>query len=79
MTPLTGPVGTSVTLTGLNFFPQPPDTLVKLNGLAVTLTSLTATQLTFTVPAGATTGPITLTTPLEIGRASCRERVDSSV
>lgn len=66
LTPLTGPAGTVVTLTGLNFFPQAANTLVTLNGLAVTLTSVTATQLTFTVPTGATSGPITVTTPLGI-------------
>ena len=64
MTPLSGPVGTVVTLTGLNFFPQATDTVVWLNGLALTLLTLSPTQLSFAVPAGATSGVITITTPV---------------
>ncbi len=64
LTPLSGPTGTVVTLTGLNFFPQATDTVVRLNGLALALTTVSPTQAVFTVPAGATSGFITVTTPL---------------
>ncbi len=57
--PLSGPVGTSVTITGTNLTGA---TSVKFNGTAAIITSNTATQIVTTVPAGATTGPITVTT-----------------
>ncbi|QUW01564.1 IPT/TIG domain-containing protein [Chloracidobacterium sp. MS 40/45] len=58
--PTSGPVGTSVTLTGTNFTGT---TDVRFNGVAATFTVNSSTQITATVPAGATTGPITVTTP----------------
>jgi hypothetical protein len=58
--PTSGPVGTSVTITGTNFTGT---TDVRFNGVSATFTVVTSTQITATVPAGATTGPITVTTP----------------
>src|SRR6266511_3924968 len=58
-TPTAGPVGTSVTITGTNLSGA---TSVKFNGVSVTITSNTATQIVTKVPAGATTGKITVTT-----------------
>ena len=59
-TPTTGPVGTVVTITGTDF------TLVsqvKFNStVAVTFTVVSSTQITATVPTGASTGPIAVTT-----------------
>lgn len=52
----------SVTLTGRNFSATPASNTVKINGLAATVTAASATSLTVTVPNGATTGPITVTT-----------------
>ncbi|WP_201979721.1 IPT/TIG domain-containing protein [Hymenobacter rubidus] len=64
-TPAFGPVGTVVTVTGSGFTGA---TGVTLNGTAATTFSVVgATQLTFTVPAGATTGLIAITTPLGTG------------
>jgi uncharacterized protein (DUF2345 family) len=57
--PHSGPVGTSVTITGTNLTGA---TAVKFNGTTATITSNTATQIVATVPAGATTGKITVTT-----------------
>jgi hypothetical protein len=58
-TPSSGPVGTSVTITGTNFTGT---TAVEFNGTAaVTFTVDSDTQITATVPAGATTGPISVT------------------
>jgi len=55
MSPLTGPVGTSVTLTGTGFGTDPARTVVSLSGgllLKVAPSSLSDTSLTFTIPAG---------------------------
>ncbi len=59
-TPGSGPVGTSVTLTGTNLDGV---TGVTFNGTAATIQTFNPTQLTVTVPAGATTGAIAVTTP----------------
>jgi cytochrome c peroxidase len=57
-TPTFGPVGTSVTITGFT-----GATAVSFNGVAATFTVSPSGTITTTVPAGATTGPITVTTP----------------
>ncbi|MVN76586.1 T9SS type A sorting domain-containing protein [Hymenobacter sp. HMF4947] len=60
-TPASGPVGTTVTVTGTNLTGA---TALTLNGAAVTgFTVVNATTLTFVVPAGATSGTIAVTTP----------------
>ena len=59
--PTSGPVGTSVTLTGTGFTGA---TTVEFGGTAATSYSVVGdTQITTTVPAGATSGPIAVTTP----------------
>jgi len=59
-TPASGPVGTVVTVTGSNFTGA---SAVTLNGVTVTgFTVVNATTLTFTVPTGATSGPLAVTT-----------------
>ena len=59
-TPASGPVGGSVTLTGTGFSGA---TAVDFNGAYAQFTVNSATQISTTVPAGATSGPITVTTP----------------
>ncbi len=59
-TPSSGLIGTSVTITGTNFS-TPFSNTVEFNGVPATITASTATSLTVTVPAGATTGPIEVT------------------
>ena len=59
-TPTAGQVGTTITLTGSNFDGA---TGVTFNGTPATFTVLSATQVSATVPAGATTGPLAVTTP----------------
>ena len=59
-TPTSGPVGTTVTITGRNLRYA---TQVAFNGTAATIVSNTATEIVTIVPAGATTGPISITTP----------------
>src|SRR6266508_5022316 len=68
-TPLFGPVGTSVVITGTNFSGTVSGasfttSSVKFNTTtATTFTVNSATQITATVPTGATTGKISVTTP----------------
>ncbi len=61
--PLSGPVGTSITISGTAFSTTPSQNTVKFNGTSATVTAATATQLTATVPAGATTGAVSVTAP----------------
>jgi len=58
-TPSTGFVGTSVTINGTGFTGT---SSVTFNGTAATYTVVNDTQITTTVPAGATTGSIAVTT-----------------
>ena len=58
-TPTSGAVGSSVAITGANFTGA---SAVKFNGTTATFTVTSATKITATVPAGATTGPISVTT-----------------
>ena len=58
--PTFGPVGTSVTITGTHFTGV---TQVKFAGVLASFSFNSDTQVTATVPAGATTGKITLMTP----------------
>ncbi len=60
-TPTSGPVGTKVKITGSNLEGA---TSVKFNGKAATIKKDSANKLKVVVPAGATTGPITITTPV---------------
>src|SRR5206468_12452829 len=60
-TPTSGPVGTSVTISGTNFTGA---TAVTFNGAsAASFTVTSATRIQATVPPGATTGPLSATTP----------------
>ena len=58
-TPTSAPVNATVTINGTNLATA---TAVKFNGTAAS-TVVSSTQITATVPAGATTGPISVTTP----------------
>lgn len=60
VTPDRGPIGTFVTIAGTNF--EPAAARVTFNGRAAVVRTSTPTQLTTTVPIGATTGPLTVTT-----------------
>jgi len=54
-------VGASVVIKGTNFTGA---TSVKFNGLSAVYTVNTSIKITATVPAGATTGKISVTTPV---------------
>ncbi|MFM7486515.1 MAG: FG-GAP-like repeat-containing protein, partial [Cytophagales bacterium] len=58
--PASGALGTSVTITGTNFSTTPADNIVFFGATRATVTAATATQLTVTVPTGATYAPITV-------------------
>ncbi|MBX2964146.1 MAG: gliding motility-associated C-terminal domain-containing protein [Cyclobacteriaceae bacterium] len=58
--PLSGNVGTTVTITGTNFAPVPANNIVEFNGIAANITASTTTSITTTIPTGATTGKITV-------------------
>ncbi|MDQ6799760.1 MAG: hypothetical protein M3041_02880, partial [Acidobacteriota bacterium] len=63
--PTSGPVGTSISINGANFIGT---SSVKFNGVAVpTFTVYSDTQIGANVPAGATTGPVTVTTSVGTG------------
>jgi hypothetical protein len=71
--PGSGPVGTSVVITGTNFIA--PAT-VSFNGTAATGVVInSATQITVPVPVGATTGPITIATAAGTATSSTSFRV----
>ena len=59
-TPISGPAGTSVTVQGSNYIGT---TAVAFNNAAASFTVVSATQISATVPSGARTGPISVTTP----------------
>jgi Divergent InlB B-repeat domain len=58
--PASGPVGTSVTISGTNFTGA---TAVAFNGTSASFSVTSATAIQATAPAGATSGPISVTTP----------------
>jgi len=59
--PETGAAASTVTITGSGFSAVATNNTVQFNGVAASVTAATATQLTVTVPAGATTGTISVT------------------
>ncbi len=58
--PIQGPSGTEVTITGTNFGTDVASNKVKFNGVAATIKSATATQLVAVVPDAATTGAVSV-------------------
>src|SRR5204862_8210868 len=56
-----GPVGTSVTITGTNFGATQGSSTVKFNGTTATVSTWGATSITVTVPSAATTGNVVVT------------------
>jgi len=65
--PTSGAVGTSVTITGTNFSPTVSDNIVKVNNTTASVTAATVSSLTVTIPAGASTGKITV----QVGNQVC--------
>jgi len=70
-TPTRGPAGTtSVTIFCRGFSATPIKNQVTFNGAPATVTAASPTQLTATVPSGATTGPIAVTAPAGTGASA---------
>jgi YD repeat-containing protein len=61
--PASGAAGATVTIAGAGFGTQPGQNTVLFNGTTATVMASAATDLTVIVPAGATTGPIAVTSP----------------
>jgi YD repeat-containing protein len=59
--PESGPISTPVTINGTGFSTAPSQNTVKFNGTTATVTSATNNQLLVSVPAGSTTGTISVT------------------
>jgi len=62
VSPLSGPVGTSVTISGSNFGAARGSSTVKFNGKTAAVTSWAGGTIHATVPSGATSGPVVVTT-----------------
>jgi FG-GAP-like repeat/IPT/TIG domain len=60
--PLTGPVGTTVTISGSNFNSTPSANIVRFGTVTAQVTSATATSLTVTAPVSASYQPLSVTT-----------------
>jgi gliding motility-associated-like protein len=60
-TPTSGPIGTAVTITGSNFSATPANNVVWFGAVQAAVTAASATELTVTVPAGATCKPVSVT------------------
>jgi hypothetical protein len=61
LSPPTGPIGTSVTISGANFGATQGSSTVGFNGTAATPTTWSTTSIVVPVPTGATTGPVVVT------------------
>ncbi|MBL7865248.1 MAG: VCBS repeat-containing protein, partial [Cyclobacteriaceae bacterium] len=59
--PSSGPIGTTVTITGTNFSGTPANNTVYFGAVRTAVTAATPTQLTVTVPVGTTYEPVTAT------------------
>ncbi|MCB1191128.1 MAG: SBBP repeat-containing protein [Leptospiraceae bacterium] len=62
--PSSGSVGTSVTISGTNFSSTTTQNTVKFNGTEATVSEASSTSLTVIVPAGTSTGKISVTTTI---------------
>lgn len=67
--PTSGTIGTSVTLSGYNFGDTQGTSSVKFNGTTAAASSWNGTTITVSVPAGATTGPVTVTVAAKVSNA----------
>lgn len=61
ISPLSGYVGTPVTIEGYNFSTTAAENIVTFNGITATVTQATREELVATAPPGFSTGPITVT------------------
>ena len=62
VTPASGPVNSTVTITGSNFSATPAANVVRFGSVRVPVTTASTGSLTVTVPTGASSQPLTITT-----------------
>lgn len=62
LTPESGPVGATVTISGSNFSATPASNIVYFGSVKAAVTAASTTSLSVTVPAGASYQPVTVTT-----------------
>ena len=67
LTPNIGVAGAAVTITGQNFEPVTHNNRARFNGTPAVITAATATSISTSVPTGATSGHVSVTTPLGQG------------
>ena len=77
-TPSHGEAGTEVTIQGQGFSTTLANDAVKFNGTTATVLSATATQIVTEVPAGATTGPISVTVSSATAQSTTSFVVDNT-
>jgi hypothetical protein len=68
--PSAGVVGTPVVISGTGFSPIPAENAVAFNGIPAFVEDASTTSLTTAVPAGATSGPVTVTVAGQVGRSA---------
>lgn len=74
--PVSGNIGSSVTITGTNFSTTAANNIVKFNGVTASISGTpTTTSIVTTVPVGATTGTITV----EVGGATATSATNFTV
>lgn len=61
VSPLKGGIGSTVTITGNNFSATPSENRVRFGAVEATVLTATVNQLTVSVPAGASIGPVSVT------------------
>ena len=61
VSPESGTVGTEITITGTNFPSDASDVTLTIGGVSAAITSISSTQIITTVPAGASTGAVSVT------------------
>jgi len=76
--PASGPVGATVTINGTGFSLTPGQNAVTFNGTSAAVVSATTTQIVTTVPVGATTGGISITSPAGTASSSAAFTVTTS-
>lgn len=69
LTPAQGRVGTMVEIQGQGFSTAPSTNVVRFNGIVAQIVSTTVNRLVALVPAGAATGPVTVTVASDVATA----------
>ncbi|MCX6210068.1 MAG: FG-GAP-like repeat-containing protein, partial [Bacteroidetes bacterium] len=73
ISPTSGAVGTTVTITGTFFSSTPVNNVVFFGAAKATVTAATTTSLTVTIPIGATYAPITILNTVSVLTASSKQ------